>query len=55
MSDSDIPTPDAQGAAVAIIHRLMKQFSVEPAMLEEDDSGLSDLFGLGIWSANNWT
>jgi hypothetical protein len=49
-----IPAPDTPDAAKAIIRRLMEQFNVEPAMLEDDDSGLSDL-GLGVWCANKLT
>jgi len=33
-----VNTPDA---AMAVIRHLMKQFGVDPAMLEDDDSGLS--------------
>jgi len=36
-----IPTPDTPDAAMAVIRHLMKQFSVDPAMLEDDDAGLS--------------
>ena len=36
-----IPTPDTPDAAKAVIRRLMKQFNVDPPMLEDDDSGLS--------------
>ena len=35
---NDVNTPDA---AMAVIRHLMKQFGVDPAMLEDDDSGLS--------------
>ena len=33
--------PETPDAAVAFIRRLMKEFSVDPAMLEDDDSGVS--------------
>jgi len=46
-----IPTPNTPDAAMALIRDLMKQFSVDPAMLEDDDSGLSlsSLFWNLVW------
>jgi hypothetical protein len=46
----DLPTdtPDTPEAAVAAIRRLMRQFSVDPAMLEDDDLGLSLSLSWGL-------
>ena len=37
-SDSSNP-PDTPEAALATIHQLIRQFSLDPAMLKDDDSG----------------
>lgn len=34
-------TPNTQEAAVAAIRQIMRQFSLDPVTLEDDDSGLS--------------
>jgi hypothetical protein len=38
-----------------ILRRLVKQYGIKPAMLEDDEPGLSDLLDLGTWCANTLT
>jgi hypothetical protein len=48
-SDSS-DSPDTPEAALATIHELMRQFSLDPAMLKDNDSGPGlSLFRLGVW------
>jgi hypothetical protein len=46
---------DGSDTPLAFVRRLMKQYGVQPAMLKDDNWGLSDLLGLGIWCANTLT
>jgi hypothetical protein len=50
-------TPDTPEAAADVMRRLMRQFSVDPAMLEDDDSGLSLSLssGLGVVTSSRRT
>jgi hypothetical protein len=45
------PTTNTPDAAMAVIRHLMKQFGVDPSLLEDDDSGLSlsSLFWNLVW------
>ena len=36
-----MPTLDTPEATVGVIRELMSKFSIDPAILEDDDSGLS--------------
>ena len=48
-SDSSDP-PDTPEAASSTIRRLIRQFSLDPAMFKDDDSGPGlSLFRLGVW------